>query len=87
MKNHVLVASMCITLTSIMHVESLDSFEQAFVAPEKATTLSIKKHDPAIKHLSSQLGTLINFAVFFHRPPFLSKATMTNSTANEETRK
>jgi len=40
MKNHVLVASMCITLTSIMHVESLDSFEQAFVAPEKVTTVS-----------------------------------------------
>jgi len=60
MKNHLFIASMCITLTSIMHAESFDSFEQAFVAPEKATTLSIKKYDPAIKHLPSQLGTLIN---------------------------
>ena len=51
---------MCITLTSIMHAESFDSFEQALVAPEKATTLSITKYDPAIKHLPSQLGTLIN---------------------------
>src|SRR2546422_2657286 len=60
MKNHLFIASMCITLTSIMHAESFDSFEQAFVAPEKATTLSIKKYDLAIKHLPSQLGTLIN---------------------------
>ncbi len=60
MKNHLLIASMCITLTSIMHAESFDSFEQAFVAPEKATTLSIKKYDPAIRHLPSQLGTLVN---------------------------
>ena len=60
MKNHLLIASMCITLTSIMHAESFDSFEQALVAPEKATTLSIKKYDPAIKHLPSQVGTLIN---------------------------
>jgi len=43
-----------------MHAESFDSFEQAFVAPEKVTTLSITKYDPAIKHLPSQLGTLIN---------------------------
>src|SRR5678815_3486528 len=56
MKNHLLIASMCITLTSIMHAESFDSFEQAFVAPEKVTTLSIKEYDPAIKHLPSQLG-------------------------------
>src|SRR5437870_10387164 len=61
MKNHLLIASMCITLTSIMHAESFDSFEQAFVAPEKATTLSLKKYDPAIKHLPSQLCTLISF--------------------------
>jgi Leucine-rich repeat (LRR) protein len=60
MKNHLFIAGMCITLISIMHAESFDSFEQAFVAPEKATTLSIKKYDPAIKHLPSQLGTLIN---------------------------
>jgi Leucine-rich repeat (LRR) protein len=60
MKNPLFIASMCITLTSTMHAESFDSFEQAFVAPEKATTLSIKKYDPAIKHLPSQLGTLIN---------------------------
>ena len=60
MKNHLFIASVCITLTSIMHAESFDSFEQALVAPEKATTLSIKKYDPAIKHLPSQLGTLIN---------------------------
>jgi hypothetical protein len=60
MKNHLFIASMCITLTSIMHAESFDSFEQALVAPEKATTLSIKKYDLAIKHLPSQLGTLIN---------------------------
>jgi hypothetical protein len=39
MKNHLLIASMCITLTSIMRAESFDSFEQALVAPEKATTL------------------------------------------------
>ena len=60
MKNHLFIASVCITLTSIMHAESFDSFEQAFVAPEKVTTLSITKYDPAIKHLPSQLGTLIN---------------------------
>src|SRR5207248_3717178 len=60
MKNHLFIASMCITLTSIMHAESFDSFEQAFVAPEKVTTLSITKYDPVIKHLSSQLGTLMN---------------------------
>ena len=60
MKEHLFVASMCITLTSIMHAESFDSFEQAFVAPEKVTTLSVTKYDPAIKHLPSQLGTLIN---------------------------
>src|SRR6266704_2427692 len=60
MKNHLFIASVCITLTSIMHAESFDSFEQALVAPEKATTLSIKKYDLAIKHLPSQLGTLIN---------------------------
>jgi Leucine-rich repeat (LRR) protein len=60
MKNHLFIASMCITFTSIMHAESFDSFQQAFVAPEKATTLSIKTYDPAIKHLPSQLGTLIN---------------------------
>ncbi len=60
MKNHLFIASMCITLTSIMRAESFDSLEQAFVAPEKATTLSITKYDPAIKHLPSQLGTLIN---------------------------
>src|SRR6202035_789241 len=66
MKNHLFIASMCITLTSIMHAESFDSFEQAFVAPEKVTTLSIlccvgeTKYDPSIKHLPSQLGTLIN---------------------------
>ena len=75
MKNHLFIASMCITFTSIMHAESFDSFEQALVAPEKATTLSIlccvdlskdgkevgeTKYDPAIKHLPSQLGTLIN---------------------------
>src|SRR5713101_7237239 len=60
MKNHLFIASMGITLTSIMHAESFDSFEQAFVAPEKATTLSLKKYDLAIKHLPSQLGTLIN---------------------------
>ena len=87
MKNHLLIASMCISLTSIMHAESFGSFEQALVAAEKATTLSIKNYDPAIKHLPSQLGTLINLAVFFPRPPFLSKASMTNSTANEETPK
>ena len=60
MKYHLFIASMCITLTSIMRAESFDSFEQAFVTPEKATTLSITKYDPAIKHLPSQLGTLIN---------------------------
>jgi leucine-rich repeat protein SHOC2 len=60
MKNHLFIASMCITLTSVMHAESFDSFEQAFVAPEKAAALSIKKYDPAIKHLPSQLGILIN---------------------------
>jgi Leucine-rich repeat (LRR) protein len=60
MKNHLFIASVCITLTSIMHAESFDSFEQAFLAPEKVTTLSITKYDPAIKHLPSQLGTLIN---------------------------
>ena len=60
MKNHLFIASVCITLTSIMHAESFDSFEQAFVAPEKVTTLSITKYDPAIKHLPSHLGTLIN---------------------------
>jgi Leucine-rich repeat (LRR) protein len=60
MKNHLFIASMCITFTSIMHAESFDSFEQAFVAPEKVTTLSIEKYDPVIKHLPSQLGTLIN---------------------------
>jgi len=60
MKNHLLIASMCLTLTSITHAESFDSFEHAFVAPEKATTLSIEKDDPAIKHLPSQLGALIN---------------------------
>ena len=60
MKNHLFIASVCITFTSIMHAESFDSFEQAFVAPEKATTLSITKYDPAIKHLPSQLGTLTN---------------------------
>jgi len=60
MKNNLLIASMCITLTSIMYAESFDSFEQAFVAPEKVTTLSIKEYDPAIEHLPSQLGTLIN---------------------------
>jgi Leucine-rich repeat (LRR) protein len=43
-----------------MRAVSFDSLEQAFVAPEKATTLSITKYDPAIKHLPSQLGTLIN---------------------------
>jgi len=43
-----------------MHAESFDSFEQAFVAPEKVTTLSIEKDDPTIKHLPSQLGALIN---------------------------
>ena len=60
MKNHLFIASMCITLVSITHAESFDSFEQAFVAPEKATTLSIEKYDPAIKHLPPQLGSLIN---------------------------
>ena len=60
MKDHLFIAGMCITLTSVMHAESFDSFEQAFVAPEKATTLSITKYDPAIKHLPPQLGTLIN---------------------------
>jgi Leucine-rich repeat (LRR) protein len=75
MKNHLFIASMCITFTSIMHAESFDRLEQALVAPEKATTLSIlccvdlskdgkevgeTKYDPAIKHLPSQLGTLIN---------------------------
>ena len=60
MKNHLFIASMYIALTSIMDAESLDSFEQAFVAPEKTTTLSITKYDPAIKHLPPQLGTLIN---------------------------
>jgi len=60
MKNHLFIASVCITLTSIMHAESFDSFEQAFVAPEKVTTLSITKYDPVIKHLPSQLGTLMN---------------------------
>src|SRR5258707_12267056 len=64
MKDHLFIASMCITLTSIMHAESFDSFEQAFVAPEKVTTLSITKYDPAIKHLPSQLGTLINLVEF-----------------------
>ena len=62
MKEHLLVAGMCITLTSIMHAESFDSFEQAFVAPEKVTTLSITKNDRAMKHLPSQLGTLTNLA-------------------------
>jgi hypothetical protein len=56
MKNRLLIASMCITLTSIMHAESLDSFEQAFVAPEKATTLSITKYDLAIKTHSITIG-------------------------------
>jgi hypothetical protein len=56
MKNHLFIASMCITLTSIMHAESFDSFEQAFVAPEKVTTLSITKYDPAIKHPSITIG-------------------------------
>src|SRR5436309_11715866 len=60
MKSHLLIASMCLTLTSTMHAESFDSLEQAFVAPEKATTLSITKYDPAIKHLPSQFGTLVN---------------------------
>ena len=60
MKEHLFVASVCITLTSVMHAESFDSFEQAFVAPEKVTTLSITKYDPAMKHLPSQLGTLTN---------------------------
>src|SRR5438874_5212752 len=64
MKNHLFIASVCITLTSIMHAESFDSFEQAFVAPEKVTTLSITKYDPVIKHLSSQLGTLMNLVEF-----------------------
>ena len=60
MNKHLFVASMCITLTSIMHAESFDSFEQAFVAPEKVTTLSITKYDPAMKHLPPQLGNLSN---------------------------
>src|SRR5260370_10753325 len=60
MKNKLCIASVCITLTSIKHAESFDSLEQAFVAPEKATTLSITKYDPAIKHLQSQFCTLIN---------------------------
>ena len=60
MKEHLFVATMCITLTSVMHAESFDSFEQAFVAPEKVTTLSITKYDRAMKHLPSQLGTLTN---------------------------
>lgn len=60
MKDHLFIASVCITLTSSMHAESFDSFEQAFVAPEKVTTLSISKYDPAIKHLPSQLGALTN---------------------------
>ncbi len=48
MKNHLFIASVCITLTSIMHAESFDSLEQAFVAPEKATTLSITKYRVAL---------------------------------------
>src|ERR1043166_1303426 len=60
MKNHLLIAGMGITLTTMMHAESFDSFEQAFAAPEKVTTLSLTKSDPAIKHLSAQLGTLTN---------------------------
>ena len=60
MKNHLLIAGMCITLTSIIHGESFDSFEQALVAPEKVTTLSITEYDPAIRHLPSQLGSMIN---------------------------
>jgi Leucine-rich repeat (LRR) protein len=60
MKNHLLIVGMGITLTTMMHAESFDSFEQAFAAPEKVTTLSITKYDPAIKHLPAQLGTLTN---------------------------
>src|SRR6476661_1173431 len=60
MKSHLFITCMCITLTSVMHADSFDSFEQAFVSPEKVTTLSITKYDPAMKHLPSQLGTLIN---------------------------
>ncbi len=46
MKEHLFVVSMCITLTSIMRAESVDSFEQAFVAPEKVTTLPSRNMTP-----------------------------------------
>jgi len=57
-KNHVLIASMCITFifTSIIDAESFDSFEQAFVTPEKATTASITKYDLATKTHSITIG-------------------------------
>lgn len=40
--------------------QTFDSFEQAFLTPEKVTRLVIQKEDPQMKHLPSRLGTLIN---------------------------
>lgn len=37
-----------------------ESFEQAFLTPEKVQHLVLKKFDPEMKHLPRQLGTLIN---------------------------
>ncbi len=40
-----------------------DSFEQAFLKPEKVTRLNIQKEDAEMRHLPSRLGTLINLEV------------------------
>jgi hypothetical protein len=60
-KKCLLILCLCVALTSIVNAMSFDNnnIGKALRSPEKATRLSIRGDD-AIKHLPSQLGTLIN---------------------------
>jgi len=60
MKKHLLVLGFFLISAIIARAQSFDNLEQAFLTPEKVTHLSLNKFDPGIKHLPSQIGSLVN---------------------------
>jgi hypothetical protein len=60
MKETLLYPILLFFLSSTAHAESFDDLQSALRAPDKATSLSIKRADDKIKHLPPELGKLVN---------------------------
>jgi Leucine-rich repeat (LRR) protein len=60
MKEHVLLVGIFFLAGTIAQAQSFDSLEQALRAPEKVTHLRLDRYDPNLKHLPSQIGSLVN---------------------------